>query len=313
MSRRDGLPILAAFAAVYLVWGSTFLAIRYAVETIPPFTMMALRCLLGGSILLAVSRVREPGAAWPSARQWAGATVLGMLFFVSCHGLLAREEQYVPSGIAALCLATIPLFVPLLAWALTGPGRPTARTAGALVAGFAGVAMLVAAQGSGGGLSVTDAALLLLTSLSWAAGTVATRLLPVPDAPMTSAAASLLAGAAVLAVIAAASGDAARLHPADVTLRSAAGLAYLVILGTVVTFSAFVWVLRHVPPARVATYAFVNPVVAVLLGWAVGDQSMNAGTALATSVIVAAVAVAVTDRAPQPAPRRPMAATSEPV
>src|SRR5919197_472744 len=186
MSRRDGLPILAAFAAVYLVWGSTFLAIRYAVETIPPFTMMALRCLLGGSILLAVSRVREPGAAWPSARQWTGATVL---------------------------------------------------TAGALVAGFAGVAMLVAAQGSGGGLSVTDAALLLLTSLSWAAGTVATRLLPVPDAPMTSAAASLLAGAAVLAVIAAASGDAARLHPADVTLRSAAGLAYLVILGTVVTFS----------------------------------------------------------------------------
>jgi hypothetical protein len=135
----------------------------------PPFTMMALRCLLGGAILLALSRLRERGSAWPTRHQWAESAVIGSLFFVSCHGLLAREEQHVPSGIAALGLATIPLFVPLLAWALTGSGWRSARTSWALVAGFAGVALLVAAQGSGGGLPAEDAALLLVTALSWAA------------------------------------------------------------------------------------------------------------------------------------------------
>src|SRR5919201_363679 len=124
MSRRDGLPILAAFAAVYLVWGSTFLAIRYAVETIPPFAMMAGRCLVGGGILLALGLLRERGQALPTAREWGGAAVVGALLFVGCHGLLAYAEQHVPSGMSALCLATTPLFVPLLAWALPDGAPP---------------------------------------------------------------------------------------------------------------------------------------------------------------------------------------------
>ena len=115
---------VASFAAIYLIWGSTFLAIRWAVETIPPFPMMAMRCLLGGGVLLALSRMREPHSSWPTARQWLGASGVGVLLFVGCHGLLAREEQHVPLGVAALFLATIPLFVPLLAWALTG-SRPS--------------------------------------------------------------------------------------------------------------------------------------------------------------------------------------------
>jgi drug/metabolite transporter (DMT)-like permease len=288
--------VVAAFASIYLVWGSTFLAIRYAVETIPPFAMMAVRCLVGGGILLALGLVRERAIVWPTRREWGGAVVLGSLFFVGCHGLLAFAEERVPSGVAALCLATIPLFVPLLVWALPGGTAPSQRRVVALVAGFAGVALLVASEGSGGGLRPAYAALLLLSALSWAAGTVATRMVAVPPSPTIGAAIPLLAGGAILTVIALASGELAPQRLDHVSARSAGGLAYLVVLGTVVTFSAYVWLLRHVAPARVATYAFVNPAVAVALGWAVGDESLSAGAVLATLVIIAAVAVAVSER-----------------
>jgi drug/metabolite transporter (DMT)-like permease len=288
--------MVASFAAIYLIWGSTFLAIRWAVETIPPFPMMALRCLVGGGILLLLSRLREPRSSWPTARQWLGASGVGLLLFVGCHGLLAREEQHVPSGVAALFLATIPLFVPLLAWRLTGAGRPSLRTSLALAAGFGGVALLVASQGTGNGsVSGGDAVLLLLSSFSWAAGTVATRRLPMPEAPLAAAAAPLLAGAAVLAVISLASGEGGDISVSAVSGRSLFGLAYLIVMGTVVTFSAYVWLLRHVPATRVATYAFVNPAVAVLLGWSIAGESLSTGTVLATLVIVAAVATAVSD------------------
>jgi len=288
--------VMASFAAIYLIWGSTFLAIRWAVETIPPFPMMAARCLAGGGVLLALSRMREPGSCWPTMRQWLGASGVGMLLFVGCHGLLAREEQHVPSGVAALFLATIPLFVPLLAWRLTGAGRPSLRTSLALAGGFAGVALLVAAQGAGNGsLSAGDAVLLLVSAFSWAAGTIATRLVPMPDAPLAAAAAPLLAGAVALTVISLASGEAGDVSVAAVSGRSLFGLGYLIVMGTVVTFAAYVWLLRHVPPTRVATYAFVNPAVAVVLGWGIAGESLSAGTMLATLVIVAAVAVAVSD------------------
>jgi drug/metabolite transporter (DMT)-like permease len=306
--------VVASFAAIYLIWGSTFLAIRWAVETIPPFPMMALRCLVGGGILLALSRLREPGSAWPTGRQWLGAAAVGMFLFVGCHGLLAREEQHVPSGVAALFLATIPLFVPLLAWGLTGSGRPSARTTGALVAGFGGVALLVAVQGSGGGgISVTDGGLLLLSAFSWAAGTVATRVLPMPASPLTAAAAPLLAGSVALAIISLATGEASDVSVSAVSGRSLLGLGYLVVMGTVVTFAAYVWLLRHVPPTRVATYAFVNPAVAVLLGWAIAGESLSVGTLLATALIMVAVAVAVSDNAVSPSRRRAMTDSAEPV
>jgi drug/metabolite transporter (DMT)-like permease len=298
--RPPAVELAAAFASIYLVWGSTFLAIRYAVETIPPFAMMAVRCLLGGGILLGIALVRERGIAWPTRREWGGALVLGAFLFVGCHGVLAYAEERVPSGIAALCLATIPLFVPLLAWALPGGSPPSRRRSVALVAGFAGVAMLVASQGTGGGLHPADALLLLGSALSWAAGTVATRVVPVPRSPTMGAAMPLLAGGVVLTVIALASGELSAGRLDHVSARSVGGLAYLVVLGTVVTFSAFVWLLRHVAPARVATYAFVNPAVAVVLGWALAGESLTVGAVVASAVIVVAVAVAVSEREPAP-------------
>jgi drug/metabolite transporter (DMT)-like permease len=296
--------LLAAFAAIYFVWGSTFLAIRYAVETIPPFAMMAVRCMLGGAILLGIAAVRERGIVWPSRREWGGALVLGAFLFVGCHGVLAYAEERVPSGIAALCLATIPLFVPLLAWALPGGTPPSRRRTVALVAGFAGVALLVVSQGTGGGLHPADALLLLGSALSWAAGTVATRVVPVPRSPTVGAALPLLAGGVILTVIALASGELSAARLDHISARSAGGLAYLIVLGTVVTFSAYVWLLRQVAPSRVATYAFVNPVVAVVLVWALAGESLTVGAVLASAVIVVAVAVAVSgrERAPVTAP-----------
>ncbi len=164
--------------------------------------------------------------------------------------------------------------------------------------GFAGVALLVAAQGTGGGLHPGDAILLVGSALSWAAGTVATRVVPVPRSPVLGAGMPLLAGGVVLTLVAAGSGELSSLHLADVSGRSVGGLVYLVVFGTVLTFSAYVWLLRVVAPARVATYAFVNPVVAVVLGWALAGESLTAGAVIATAVIVVAVAVAVSEREP---------------
>ncbi len=297
-ARPPAAELIGAFAAIYLVWGSTFLAIRYAVETIPPFAMMAGRCLLGGVILLALGLVRERDLAWPTRREWGGALVIGTLLFVGCHGVLAYAEERVPSGIAALCLATIPFFVPLLAWALPDGRPPSRRRVAAFVVGFAGVALLVASQGTSGGLHPGDALLLVGSALSWAAGTVATRVVPVPRSPVLGAALPLLAGGVILTLIAAASGELSAFDLADVSGRSMGGLVYLVVFGTVLTFSAYVWLLRVVAPARVATYAFVNPVVAVVLGWALAGESLTAGAVIASAVIVAAVAVAVSEREP---------------
>src|SRR5207248_11602989 len=144
---------------------------------------MSVRCLMGGSILLLLARLRNRGADWPTLAEWLGSAAVGACLFVGCHGVLAREEQFVPSGISALCPATIPLFVPLLGWALRGSGRPSLRTSAALLTAFLGVALLVAGK-TGGGLSAPDAAVLLFTALAWAAGTVGSRRLPVPASPL---------------------------------------------------------------------------------------------------------------------------------
>jgi drug/metabolite transporter (DMT)-like permease len=215
--------VVAAFAAIYLVWGSTFLAIAWAVETIPPFPMMAARCLVGGGILLGLSRLREPDSAWPTPAEWLGSGAVGLFLFVGCHAVLAREEQFVPSGVSALCLATIPLFVPLLAWGFLGSGRPSSRTALALFAAILGVALLVAGKTTGGGLSATDAALLLLAAFSWAAGTIATRRVPLPASPMAAAGAPLLVGGLVLVAVSFASGEAQDLQLSQVSGRALAG------------------------------------------------------------------------------------------
>jgi len=295
--RPPTAELAAAFAAIYIVWGSTFLAIRYAVETIPPFAMVAARCLLGGAVLVGIALVRErSGLSWPTWREWGGSIVLGAFLFVGCHGVIAYAEERVPSGTAALCLATIPLFVPLLVWALPGGAPPSRRRTAALLGGFAGVALLVASQDAGGRLHPLEGAMLLAAALSWAAGTVATRVVPVPRSPVLGAALPLLSAGVILMLVSLGSGELSSRRLDHVSARSAGGLAYLIVFGTVVTFSAYVWLLRVVSPSRGATYAFVNPAVAVILGWGLAGESLSVGAVLASVVILVAVAVAVSER-----------------
>jgi drug/metabolite transporter (DMT)-like permease len=290
--RPPTAELAAAFAAIYLVWGSTFLAIRYAVETIPPFAMVAARCLLGGAVLVGIALVRErSGLRWPTWREWGGSIVLGAFLFVGCHGVIAYAEERVPSGTAALCLATIPLFVPLLVWALPGGIPPSRRRTAALLGGFAGVALLVASQDAGGRLDPLQGVMLLGAALSWAAGTVATRVVPVPRSPVLGAALPLLSAGVILMLVSLGSGELSAGRLDHVSARSAGGLAYLIVFGT-----AYVWLLRVVSPSRVATYAFVNPAVAVILGWGLAGESLSVGAVLASVVILVAVAVAVSER-----------------
>jgi drug/metabolite transporter (DMT)-like permease len=315
---RAAVPVAAAFAAIYLIWGSTYLAVRIAVETIPPLLMIGIRSLTAGAVLYVWAR-RSTGSA-PTRREWANAALIGILLFAGGHGLLAVAQQHADSGISAVLLATIPLWVPLLAWlipatASTGDGgksrrrprreaAPSGRELTCLTVGFAAVAVLVwnaaGRDAAATGLDPGSAALLLASAFSWALGTVMTRRLPLPASPVMAAGCELLIGGAAVAAIGAARGEATALDPGAITAGSLLSLAYLIVAGSIVGFSAFVWLLDRVPATRVATYAYVNPVIAVLLGWALAGETVNATMLAAGAVVLAAVAgiVAAPDRRP---------------
>ena len=290
--RPPRAAILAAYAAIYLVWGSTFVATRWAVEGIPPFLTMGVRCLIAGAIMASVARLA--GQRWPRGAALAAVPPLAFLFFVGCHGLLAVAQTRVDSGIAALIAATIPLWVPLIAWAAGGT-PPRARALVGVALGIAGVAALALRGGAGRALAWTDAALLLAAALSWAAATVASVRWPRAGVAM-AAGVNLVAGGAMLLAIALALGEFAQALASPPSSRALLGLAYITVFGTLVAFSAYVWLLSVEPPARVATYAFVNPVVALLVGWALAGEALDAATFAAASLIVGAVALIVTER-----------------
>ncbi|HEV7370114.1 EamA family transporter [Arenibaculum sp.] len=302
--------IALAFATICLVWGSTFLAIRFAVETLPPWTMIGVRSLLAGAALAGFARLR--GAALPDAAGWRAAAATGALLFLFGHGLLAWGAQRVPSGQAAVLLATIPLWVPFTTWAL-GERRPGVATLVGLAIGFAGVVVLVAPDPAAGStadsaaasaLDTAAVAALLVSALAWALGTAVSRRLPTASSSAMSAGAQLLAGG-TLALLAGAVGGEWSAPPAGgVSMASLLGLAYLVVFGSLAAFGAFTWLLQVWAPTRVATYAYVNPVVALVLGWAVLAEPLGVREAGATALVLAGVAVVML--APSPgAARRP--------
>jgi drug/metabolite transporter (DMT)-like permease/heme-degrading monooxygenase HmoA len=318
-ARAAGAPrprralVLAAYAAVYLVWGSTYLAIRYGVATLPPFGMAAVRFLLAGALLYGWARLR--GAPRPSARAWGAAAVAGALLLLVGNGGVTWAEQRVPSGLAALLVATEPLWIVLLAWwrpgaARRGP-RPGRWTAAGLLLGLLGVGVLVApgaARGGGaaGGVDALAALVVLLAALAWAAGSLWSASGPgrarLPASAPLATGMQMLAGGALLALASAAAGEPAAFRPGLVAPASVAALGYLAVFGSVVAFSAYTWLLGVEPPARVATYAFVNPVVAVLLGWAVAGEALTGRVAAAGALIVGAVVLLT---------RRPSAARAD--
>jgi len=292
--------LATAFAAVYILWGSTFLAIRFAVATIPPFFMAGMRHLLAGVILYPLARLRSGEA--PSRANWYAAFILGALLLVAGNGAVSWAEQTVPSGVAALLVATVSLWMVVLEWLRPGGMRPTAGVIVGLTLGFVGMIFLVGPANLLGGLSSgsrvnpAGAGVLLAGSLCWAAGSVFSRHLHLPKHPLLGAAMQCLAGGALLYALGFASGEASHMAWQKISLRSALAVGYLVVFGSLLGFSAYSWLLRAAPPSRLATYAYVNPVVAMFLGWAVAGERITARTLLSAAVILTAVVLVIAAR-----------------
>jgi drug/metabolite transporter (DMT)-like permease len=293
---------LLAFGIIYFVWGSTFLAIRISVHEIPPLLCAALRFFIAGVILFAWMLFRrEPS---PTRRQWLSASAIALLIFVGDYGLLFWAEQRVPSGIAAVMLATIPAFMALSEIIFLRTQRLTLRLALALLIGLAGVAILVSHSLNLGSapIDTTGAIALIFCAIFWSIGSILTRKLPLPSSKVMSSGAQMLAGGILLTLAAAAFGEFHRFHPRAVSPAAWLALAYLIIFGSIIGFTAYLWLLHHESPTRVGTYAYVNPVVAVLIGYFFAGEPLGLRTILGTLLILISVIAITIKRAPKPAP-----------
>jgi drug/metabolite transporter (DMT)-like permease len=291
--------IWAALATIYVVWGSTFLAIAVVVRDLPPFLSMALRHLVAGSLLFAWAWSRRRGSARLGARQWGAAFIFGGLLFLVGHGGLAWAQQDVPSGIAALLVGTIPFWFALLAWIAFGE-KLGGRAILGLALGFAGLALLVDPTGEEGAKPI-GAAVIALGAFAWSAGSLWSRRLPLPSDTLLAASMGMLAGGVLLAAVSGVSGE---LDEAHFTTEALGATAYMIVVGSLIGFSAYVWLLKVAPASTVSTYAYVNPVIAVLLGWAFNDEVITARTLLAGAAIVVGVALMVArtvEKEPEPA------------
>jgi drug/metabolite transporter (DMT)-like permease len=297
--------ILLAFAIIYLVWGSTFLAIRVGVQEVPPLILAGLRFFVAGIAMYAW--LRATGTPAPTRRQWVGASLLGGLIFVIDYGCLFWAELRVPSGIAAVVLATIPVFITLFEVALKSI-RLSAALALSLVLGIAGVAVLMSNSFSLGQAPIDrlGAAALLFGSFTWSIATVITERTPLPKSKPMSSATQMLAGGAQLFVVSALSGEFSRFHPRAVSWNAWLALAYLIVAGSIIGFTAYVWLLHYESPTRVGTYAYVNPVIAVILGYFFAGEALGARTILGTLlVLVSVVAIAMVPKSRKPARMTP--------
>jgi drug/metabolite transporter (DMT)-like permease len=286
-----------AFAALYIVWGSTYLAIKFAIATIPPYLMSGGRFIVSGVILYLWARMR--GAPNPTRREWRDGAVVGTLLLAGGNGAVGWAEQRVPSGITSLFVASVGIWMVLIDWARPHGKRPSLLVSIGLVIGLIGVGIL-AAPGFGGGANASvgvGAAVLILGSISWAGGSIYSRENARPRSAGMSTAIQMITGSIALTLIGLSVGEAARLDLTAVTLKSFLGWAYLVTFGSLIGFTAYAYVLRETTPAKATTYAYVNPIVAVLLGWAFADESITLRTVVAAGIILASVAmISLTDR-----------------
>jgi len=293
--------VVAAFAAIYLIWGSTYLGIRFAVETIPPFLLGGTRFLLAGGALYAWLRLK--GVPNPSGYHWRNAAVVGGLLLGVGNGGVNWAEQKVPSSLTALLIAITPLWFVMLDWLRPGGPRPSPQTMLGIVVGFAGMALLVGGPDvlRENAIPLPGVAALMIASIAWASGSLYARYTPKPDSSLMAGALQMLAGGAALLTVGLPSGEIAKFHWAAISNRSAWAFVYLTVVGSLVGFTAFSWLLKVSTPARVSTYAYVNPVIAVFLGWAIGGESLTPRTLWAAAVIVLGVAI-ITARKSAPSP-----------
>ena len=290
----DGYPrarVLAAFAAVYLVWGSTYLAIKYAVQTIPPFLMVGTRFATSGGLLYVWARWR--GAPQPTRRQWRDAAIAGALMLCCGNGAVSWAEQRVPSGLAALLVASVPLWIVIVDWMRPDGTRPTIGIMLGVVTGLAGLIILVGPATLAGHGTIDSAAAIVLIggSLAWAAGSVYNRHGSRPRSAALSTGIQMIGGSVALFVLAAFSGEVRGFRPSAIAAVSIAGWLYLVTFGSLVGFTAYIYLLQAVTPAKASTYAYVNPLIAVFLGWAFAGEPVTVRTLAAAAIILGGVAM----------------------
>ncbi|MFL5602185.1 MAG: EamA family transporter [Gemmatimonadaceae bacterium] len=295
-SHASRAHIIAAFASIYLVWGSTYLAIRYAVETIPPFLMGGLRFVISGALLYAWARYR--GAQRPSRLHWRNAIIAGGFLLLGGNGAVVWAEQFVPSGLTALLVSILPFWLVIIEWVRPPRRRPSGAVLIGLVLGFLGIIVLVGLGelGGRGDIRPLGALVLILGSLSWAIGSFWSRDAQLPKSGLLTTGMEMLGGGVLLLIVGVATGELSDFDIQRVSAESIVGLVYLITFGSLLGFTSYIWLLDKVSPARLGTYAYVNPIVAVLLGWAVAGERLSARTVVAAVIVICAVALITTAR-----------------
>lgn len=283
--------LILGFATIYLVWGSSYLANKAAIETIPPFMMPALRFLIAGVILTLWLRYR--GASWPTTRQLLDNALIGVFLLVGGTGLVVWGQQYIPSGLTALIIGASPIFFTLIEWAWPGGESPTPLVGVALLLGLGGVTWLASPwqDVSAGGLAWGPTGVILLGSVLWALGAICSRHVRHRAPPLVGATVQMLVGGTLLLLLGGLRGEWSQFSIDALSVRSISALSYLVIAGSLIAFPTFVWLMQHCAPSRVSTYAYVNPVVAVALGWAVDNEPLGPRTLASAAIILGAVAI----------------------
>lgn len=290
------LALLAAFAALYLIWGSTYLAIRFAIETIPPLLMAGTRFLLAGLIIHAIARWQ--GAPRASLRDWRTSLIVGACLLVGGNGGVTLAEQYVSSGLASVMVATVPIYIALLAWAMGTAPRPAPIVWLGLAGGFIGVGILVAPALHFSPNDTSHPAIgmviLLCSSFLWSVGSIYSTKAKIVSNPFLAAGQQMVCGGALLTLGGLFTGELHRVDPGHMSYLSVGSFAYLVTIGAVVGYSAYAYLLRHCDPSKVATYAYINPIVAVLLGALFAGETLTARAIVAAGLIVGSVALVIT-------------------
>ncbi|MEO8395566.1 MAG: EamA family transporter [Chloroflexota bacterium] len=278
--------IIGAFAIVYTVWGSSYLGIHFAIQTLPPFLMTAMRFLVSGGLLIGWAKLR--GAAWPTLRQWRSSAIIGgLLFVVNNGGIVWAEGHGIPSGVAAVLIATLPMWMVMLTWLKPGGTYPGSMVIAGMVIGFIGIIVLVNPDQTP--LSLVGVIVVLVAAFAWAYGALYAKTANVPESPTFSTGAQLVCGGAFQLVLSILTGELPNFNAAQVSTVSWVAMIYLGIVSSIIAYSAFVWLMKVSTPARVSTYAYVNPVIAVLLGWQLAGEHITPQTVIATVIIIVAV------------------------
>jgi drug/metabolite transporter (DMT)-like permease len=303
---RPAWKTLLCFAIIYLVWGTTFLAIRIGVLQVPPFLFAAMRFLIAGGVLLVWMLAK--GARPPTARQWMSVSAVAIFIFVFDYGILFWAEQRVPSGVTAVMLATIPVFLALSEIIFLGTQKLTIRLSLALLIGIGGVAVLVSRSLNLGGVPIDRQGALacIVASFSWSLGSVLTRKVELPASKGMSSGAQMFAGGVFLAIAAAVLGEFHGFHPTQVSRGAWLALLYLAVFGSIIAYTAYVWLIHHESPTKVGTYAYVNPVVAVVVGYFFGGEPLGLRTILGTMFVLTSVVVITSSKAQPSAARLPV-------